>query len=80
MCERQHKVPEAVGYRTRGNTGGVRQPPFLWGSVHPISVLELSKNEVDESSMSHRSECEELILYQTYAQPSRMIKLVSLDN
>ena len=38
---------------------GVRRPPFVRGSVHPISVLGLTKNEVDASSMSHRTYLEE---------------------
>ena len=38
----------------RVDTDGVRRPPFQWGSVHPTSVLELTKNEVDESSMSYQ--------------------------
>ena len=47
-CEtaRQHKVAEAACYRlekTLMGTDGVHRP--LRGSVHPISVLKLTKNE-----------------------------------
>ena len=45
MCARQHQVAEVACYRLREDTDG----------VHPISVLELTKNEVDESSMCHRT-------------------------
>lgn len=59
---RQYKVAEVACYRQRGATDGMRRPPHIYiyiytsmyicththtGSVHPTSVLELTKLEVD---------------------------------
>jgi len=55
---RQHKV---AGYRLERILMGCADPPskgvgVLGGSAHPISVLELEKNEVDGGSLS-RTRC-----------------------
>ena len=46
----QHKVAEVACYRTETTLMGCAEPLLKW-SVHPISVLKLTKNEVDESSI-----------------------------